>query len=65
MERPETSMENPAAREHDFGSKLRQDSVVKRLQDYVCWQRNVRTHPDGDTPRLRSCLHQPGSDAGL
>jgi MoaA/NifB/PqqE/SkfB family radical SAM enzyme len=43
-------MENPTAREHDFGSKLRQDSVVKRLQDYVCWQRNVRTHPEETPP---------------
>jgi len=50
MERSEASMENPAAREHDFGSKLRQDSVVKRLQDYVCWQRNVRTHPEETPP---------------
>jgi molybdenum cofactor biosynthesis enzyme MoaA len=50
MERPETSMKNPAAREHDFGAKLRQESVVKRLQDYVCWQRNVRTHPEERLP---------------
>jgi MoaA/NifB/PqqE/SkfB family radical SAM enzyme len=24
--------------------------VVKRLQDYVCWQRNVRTHPEEMLP---------------
>ena len=43
-------MEKCAAREHDFGSKLRQDSVVKRLREYVCWQRNVGTRPDGTPP---------------
>ena len=43
-------MEKRAAREHDFGSKLRQDSVVKRLREYVYWQRNVGTRPDGTPP---------------
>ena len=43
-------MEKCAAREHDFGSKLRQDSVVKRLREYVYWQRNVGTRPDGTPP---------------
>ena len=43
-------MDDSTAKEHDFGSKLRQDSVVKRLQDYVCWQRNVKTHPHESPP---------------
>ena len=43
-------MEKCAGREHDFGSKLRQDSVVKRLREYVYWQRNVGTRPDGTPP---------------
>jgi len=42
--------ESPTAREHDFGAKLRQDSVVKRLQDYVCWQRNAGAHPRETPP---------------
>jgi wyosine [tRNA(Phe)-imidazoG37] synthetase (radical SAM superfamily) len=43
-------MENPVEREHDFGAKLKQVSVVKRLQDYVCWQRNVKTHSEEAPP---------------
>ena len=43
-------MENSTAREHDFGLKLKQDSVVKRLRGYVCWQRNVGTHPMESPP---------------
>ena len=31
-------------REHDFNSKLRQDSVVRRLKEYIQWQREVE-HP--------------------
>jgi len=34
-------MEELKAREHDFGSKLRQESVICRLRDYVLWQRGL------------------------
>ena len=43
-------MENAAEKEHDFGAKLRQDSVVKRLQEYVRWQRNEGARPDETPP---------------
>ncbi|MFB3884575.1 MAG: radical SAM protein [Thermodesulfobacteriota bacterium] len=32
-------MEKLKEREHDFGSKLRQDSSLRRLKDYIRWQR--------------------------
>ena len=34
-------MEKLKAREHDFSSKLRQESVIHRLRDYVLWQRDL------------------------
>jgi MoaA/NifB/PqqE/SkfB family radical SAM enzyme len=35
-------MEKLRAREHDFGSKLRQASVIETLKAYVLWQRSGR-----------------------
>ncbi|OGP95038.1 MAG: hypothetical protein A2157_04745 [Deltaproteobacteria bacterium RBG_16_47_11] len=32
-------MEKLIEREHDFGSKLRQDATLQRLKDYIQWQR--------------------------
>ena len=30
-------------KEHDFGSKLRQSSVIERLKQYITWRRNMET----------------------
>lgn len=38
-------MEKLKSKEHDFGSKLRQKSVIKRLKEYISWQRNLKTDP--------------------
>ena len=38
-------MEKLKAREHDFSSKLRQKSVIKRLREYISWQRDQGVHP--------------------
>ena len=38
-------MEKLDNREHDFSSKLRQKSVVKRLKDYILWYRNLAMNP--------------------
>ena len=38
-------MEKLTSREHDFGAKLRQRSVVQRLREYVTWQRRLKTDP--------------------
>jgi MoaA/NifB/PqqE/SkfB family radical SAM enzyme len=38
-------MEKLKAREHDFSSKLRQESVIPRLRDYVLWQRGLEKNP--------------------
>ncbi|NWF93239.1 MAG: radical SAM protein [Syntrophaceae bacterium] len=35
-------MEKLKNREHDFGSKLRQESTINRLREYVLWQRNAK-----------------------
>jgi molybdenum cofactor biosynthesis enzyme MoaA len=35
-------MEKLKSREHDFGSKLRQVSVVERLKEYIAWARKTR-----------------------
>jgi MoaA/NifB/PqqE/SkfB family radical SAM enzyme len=43
-------MEKLRAREHDFGSKLRQRSAITRLRDYVSWQRRQRAVPGRDVP---------------
>ncbi len=32
-------------REHDFSSKLRQDSTIQRLKEYIQWQRDVARDP--------------------
>jgi MoaA/NifB/PqqE/SkfB family radical SAM enzyme len=45
-------MERLKGREHDFGSKLRQASVVERLRDYVLWQRNLDRNPNQGPPRV-------------
>jgi organic radical activating enzyme len=36
-------------KEHDFGIKLRQTSVIDRLKAYIIWQRNQKT-PDKENP---------------
>lgn len=38
-------MEKLESREHDFSSKLRQKSVVKRLRDYILWHRDLTPNP--------------------
>jgi len=35
-------MEKLRKREHDFSSKLRQESTIKRLREYIGWQRDLR-----------------------
>ena len=35
-------MEKLRNREHDFSSKLRQESTIRRLKEYILWQRNLR-----------------------
>ncbi len=35
-------MEKLREREHDFGSKLRQDATLQRLKDYIGWQRDCQ-----------------------
>ena len=35
-------MEQLEKREHDFSAKLRQESVISALKDYVSWQRELR-----------------------
>ena len=41
----EHEMEKLTSREHDFGAKLRQRSVVQRLREYVTWQRRLKADP--------------------
>lgn len=43
----EKNMEELKSREHDFSSKLRQESVIKRLREYISWQRTRETKPGG------------------
>jgi molybdenum cofactor biosynthesis enzyme MoaA len=43
-------MEKLKNREHDFGSKLRQASVVERLKEYVVWARRFRAGGGTDGP---------------
>lgn len=43
----EKNMEELKSREHDFSSKLRQESVIKRLREYISWQRTRKTKPGG------------------
>ncbi|MGA2514926.1 MAG: radical SAM protein [Thermodesulfobacteriota bacterium] len=40
-------MEKLREREHDFGSKLRQDATLQRLKDYVEWQRDCEIQAPG------------------
>lgn len=40
-------MEKLKEREHDFGSKLRQDATLQRLKDYIAWQRDCRAEAKG------------------
>jgi MoaA/NifB/PqqE/SkfB family radical SAM enzyme len=42
-------MEKLKAREHDFGSKLRQESVIHRLREYVLWQRGLEKNAAAQT----------------
>ena len=37
-------------REFDFGSKLRQESTIERLREYIAWQRNVGVNADVQRP---------------
>jgi wyosine [tRNA(Phe)-imidazoG37] synthetase (radical SAM superfamily) len=43
-------MEKLITREHDFGSKLRQGSVVNRLREYILWQRALTANPVSLSP---------------
>jgi MoaA/NifB/PqqE/SkfB family radical SAM enzyme len=43
-------MEKLAHREHDFGTKLRQESAIQRLREYIAWQRGLRTNPGQEPP---------------
>ena len=40
-------MEKLREREHDFGSKLRQDATLQRLKDYIEWQRDCEIQASG------------------
>ena len=40
-------MEKLKEREHDFGSKLRQDATLQRLRDYIQWQRTCSIDGSG------------------
>jgi MoaA/NifB/PqqE/SkfB family radical SAM enzyme len=40
-------MEKLKSSEHDFSSKLRQSSTIKRLKEYISWQRNLKADPKG------------------
>jgi len=40
-------MEKLREREHDFGSKLRQDATLQRLKDYIQWQRGCGIDASG------------------
>ena len=40
-------MEKLREREHDFGSKLRQDATLQRLKDYIEWQRDCEIQGSG------------------
>jgi MoaA/NifB/PqqE/SkfB family radical SAM enzyme len=46
----EEKMEKLKRREHDFGSKLRQESVLGRLKEYILWQRTQPLGPAGSRP---------------
>jgi len=48
-------MERMIEREHDFGSKLRQDATLRRLKDYIQWQRKC----NADTPDRELPLFSP------
>jgi wyosine [tRNA(Phe)-imidazoG37] synthetase (radical SAM superfamily) len=41
-------------REHDFGSKLRQDSTIQRLKEYVQWQRCIEQGSSSVKPPVYS-----------
>jgi MoaA/NifB/PqqE/SkfB family radical SAM enzyme len=46
-------MEKLEEREHDFSSKLRQDAILQRLQEYIEWQRGCRKDTsDQEVPRF-------------
>jgi MoaA/NifB/PqqE/SkfB family radical SAM enzyme len=45
-------MEKLTHREHDFGMKLKQESAIRRLREYVAWQRNLKTQPDQELPPM-------------
>jgi len=48
-------MEKIKEREHDFGSKLRQDATLERLKDYIQWQRECHA----DAPNRELPLFSP------
>ena len=43
----EWKMEKLKSSEHDFSSKLRQSSTIRRLKEYISWQRNLKADPKG------------------
>jgi MoaA/NifB/PqqE/SkfB family radical SAM enzyme len=44
----EANMDKLRHKEYDFGSKLRQASVIERLKDYIAWFRNLKSAPSGN-----------------
>ena len=43
-------MEKLSNKEHDFGAKLRQNSVIGGLRDYITWQRELRQGKTASLP---------------
>ena len=41
-------MEKLKNKEHDFSSKLRQSSVIKRLKEYISWRRSFEASDTGE-----------------
>jgi len=41
-------MEKLKNKEHDFSSKLRQSSVIKRLKEYISWRRSFKASDTGE-----------------
>ena len=44
----EATMDKLRHKEYDFGSKLRQASVIERLKDYITWFRTIQRFPSGN-----------------
>lgn len=44
----EATMDKLRHKEYDFGSKLRQASVIERLKDYITWYRSISRFPSSN-----------------